>query len=345
MFNPEMLVLARVRHAQSQQELARHAGITQPILSRIEAGQREPTPTEVEALAAALSVPPTFFARDSRERFVVAPPLFRLKRKKVSARRLDQLNGWMASQAMHVRDMLRHVEIEPSLPEPYALDGLTPGEAAAAIRRMWLLRPGPLWNLTGLLEASGVLVIEVDPPVPEFDGCAYRAPHLPACIFVARHQPPDRRRFTLAHELAHLVLHDDLHDDNEAEAHEFAAELLVPRADFVPTLHARPSLSLLLTLKITWGVSMWALVRRLVDVERITPNQATRLYQEMSALGWRKSEPGELRHEVPQLLREVVTAMRRDLGYTSEELARLLREIPATVDRLYPARAQPLQLA
>jgi Zn-dependent peptidase ImmA (M78 family) len=66
-------------------------------------------------------------------------------------------------------------------------------------------------------------------------------------IGVNSSHPPNRQRFTVAHEIGHLVLHKDQHvyvdsfggrvnwrdgarDPVEAEANAFAAELLMPRA-------------------------------------------------------------------------------------------------------------------
>jgi Zn-dependent peptidase ImmA (M78 family) len=77
---------------------------------------------------------------------------------------------------------------------------------------------------------DGILVVVEDQPTIGFN---------PSMAWV-------RRRFTIAHEIGHLLLghtctDPDLDNDPEAEANQFAAELLMPLAILKIDYKAKPS--------------------------------------------------------------------------------------------------------
>jgi Zn-dependent peptidase ImmA (M78 family) len=85
----------------------------------------------------------------------------------------------------------------------------------------------------------GFRVVLLDQPPEKFSGILHRGKK---AIGINQHHHPVRQRFTLSHELGHYFLdHPDASDENfdeaetaerkiyEAEADEFAAELLMPR--------------------------------------------------------------------------------------------------------------------
>lgn len=319
----------------TQTQLHRETGIGQAVLSKIELGLRLPTPDEQSTIARALEVPPEFFQRPSSDRFVAVPPLFRLQRKRVAKAALDQLNAEMVTRAMHLREMLKTMDIEPALTLPRALEGLSAEEMADYVRQVWLIRPGPIQNLTRLIEAAGIFVIELDSTVPEFEGCAFRAYNLPSIIFVKKGQPTDRRRFTLAHELAHLILHESLIDEAEREANVFAQALLMPSRTARAVIGMRPRLEHLRRLKREWKISIQAMLMIASRLSLITPTYKTRLFQQLSAYGWRTVEPDELPPEDPELFAEVLDNLRNNLRFTVNEIAAMLKELVSVVERLY----------
>jgi len=104
--------------------------------------------------------------------------------------------------------------------------------------------PVPVEKLAELAGAS----VTLEPFAGELSGMVHRKPDGTAVIGVNSLDAPNRRRFTIAHEIGHLLLHKDesLHvdekfpiglrnelsgmavDENEIEANQFAAELLMP---------------------------------------------------------------------------------------------------------------------
>jgi Zn-dependent peptidase ImmA (M78 family) len=104
--------------------------------------------------------------------------------------------------------------------------------------------PVPVEKLAELAGAS----VTLEPFAGELYGMVHRKSDGTAVIGVNSLDAPNRRRFTIAHEIGHLLLHKDesLHvdekfpiglrselsgmavDENEIEANQFAAELLMP---------------------------------------------------------------------------------------------------------------------
>lgn len=135
------------------------------------------------------------------------------------------------------------------LPSDDVVDlGIKPGwtwkEYAHAV---WRLAPAIPVDVEGIAQRLGILVMSADFESGTMDGCLIRAGELPLPLIVLNlaRRNPDRRRFTLAHELAHAVLpeHDEpdyvcevfegteatTHErPAEAEADRFAATLLMP---------------------------------------------------------------------------------------------------------------------
>jgi len=333
-FNAQMLQLARSRAHLTQSELAALVDVPQGVVSRFENAVLVPTPEQVERLADALRVQPSFFQRPRTEEFWAAPVMYRLQRK-AKAADLQQLVATMQTHAMHLREMQRSVDIEPTLPLPEVSEGTAPEEAAAIVREAWLLRPGPVPNVTMRLEAAGVFVVELASAVAQFDGAVYRAPGLPACIFVKADQPGDRRRFTLAHELGHLVMHSRPDLESHDDANTFASEWLMPAVEARRAIGPRPDLFRLLDVKRKWGVSVQFLVMRAAALGLITPRQKTSMFQRINALGWRTREPHPSPLEPVSLAPRVLSSMRDELDYTDDELATALHELPETVRVMY----------
>jgi Zn-dependent peptidase ImmA (M78 family) len=144
-------------------------------------------------------------------------------------------------------------------------------------------------------------------------------------FFVNESVPKDRYRLSLAHELGHMVMHTYPTPDIEAQAFQFAAEFLLPEREVKMDLH-QVDLPKLVNLKRYWRVSMAALLKRAEELGMVTPNRARYLWTQMGKAGYTKREPIELdiTGEQPRLLREIVEAHQKELGYSIEDLRVLL---------------------
>lgn len=69
---------------------------------------------------------------------------------------------------------------------------------------------------------------------------------------------------------------------------------------------------------------MAALLKRAGDLEMITLVTKNYLWFRMGSQGNKAHEPGSIPHEEPHLLREIIELHRNDLGYTVDNLAKLL---------------------
>ena len=104
--------------------------------------------------------------------------------------------------------------------------------------------PGSIQEAQRLCNGAGVALSLVEPlSRTRLSGAAWwRSARRPIIALSARHKTDDHLWFSLAHEAAHILLHgkksvfidgaDDDGNDIEAEANAWAANLLVPRADW-----------------------------------------------------------------------------------------------------------------
>jgi Zn-dependent peptidase ImmA (M78 family) len=110
----------------------------------------------------------------------------------------------------------------------------------------------------------------------------------------------------------------------EMEANRFAAELLMPKADILPTL-SPVTLDRLSKLKPYWRVSMQALLYRASELKVISERKARYLWMQMGKLGYRKREPAELNipQEKPTLVHELFDVHRK-LNFRMQDLETML---------------------
>ena len=204
--------------------------------------------------------------------------------------------------------------------------------AAQELRVYWNVPPGPIQDLTQLVESHGVLVIPIDLDNQDFDGLSIYEPSdfLPPMIFLNPNVPGDRWRLTLAHELGHIVLHHHQqippeHREVEREAYDFAMELLAPKRELAGQLRL-VTLQRLASLKMYWGVSMAALLKRAEDNRYISAWDARKTWMRLRAGG--TTEPVTIPQELPQRLQEIVSYHREQLGLSMSDLSEILHEWP-----------------
>jgi Zn-dependent peptidase ImmA (M78 family)/transcriptional regulator with XRE-family HTH domain len=342
-FNHELLLLARQYRGRSQDEVADAAGLDQGHYSRIERGllNAPPSGETILPIAEALDFPVSFFFQGDE---ISGLPLsvheasWR-KRASVKASDLKRLHAELNIRIMHLRRYLDAVDLEAERPLPQ-LDVDEMGGAdkvAAFIRRAWMIPEGPINNLTTLCERAGIVVLQCD-FVEKVDGVTMRLRDLPPLIFLNKNAPPDRMRHSLAHELGHLIMHSVPTETMEEEADRFAGELLAPvsqlRADLIG---GRITLERLVQLKKFWKVSVASLLYRAEHSGLLTRNQASYLWRQLSARGWKKREPEETQFtpEVPRLYEQIIILHEKELGYDATELGRMLHLSLDEVRKLY----------
>ncbi|KQX34102.1 hypothetical protein ASD04_17835 [Devosia sp. Root436] len=336
-FNPDMLRLAREARELTQSDLAKRADVTQALISKLEHGLiTQPGDEAIERIATATRFPVEFFFQ--RERAVGFPHFHYRKRARLAAKPLARINAVMNIRRLHVAKLLASFDWEVAKPIPQIdLDenGLTPEKIAERVREYWMVPRGPLANVVDLIEQAGGVVIVARFGTDLMDGLSFRSEGLPPMFFMNMDMPGDRFRFSLAHELGHMIMHHHPDDDAkmEEEAHRFAAELLMPAADIRSYL-VGAKLSHMGRVKSFWKVSIKALIRRAFDLALMTPSQYKSLSIQYSKV-FKGVEPLPIPVEKPWRLARVVQHHLETLGYSVDELAKLLAFRPEDVQTVY----------
>jgi Zn-dependent peptidase ImmA (M78 family) len=126
----------------------------------------------------------------------------------------------------------------------------------------------------------------------------------------------------------------------EREADAFAAELLMPARDIRPELRGVKFRDLG-GLKARWRVSLAALIRQAHLLGAISDRQYKTFNIQLSNLpGGRKHEPGEFDPEQPRLMHHIVDHYRHEIGYSLEEVRKVMVTTTEDLNECYLGIAQ-----
>lgn len=319
--NPEMIVLAREYRDFTQKKLAELSGVGQSQIAMIEGGVENSASDEtITRLSTALGFPRDFFfRRDYRIGFGSSSVYYR-KSSSITAGDRKRISSLTNLSRMLVKQMLDTVEINSDLKLP-APGGVSPSEAANIVRAAWSLPDGPIGNLSRLVERAGIIIVVHDFGVDGLSGTSIKVSETPPIVFLNKWLPPDRFRFTLAHELGHLVLHDSPTEHMEDEADEFASELLMQKISFaanVKQFGRRPTLKEYSQLKPYWKVAISAMIMRSAELGIISGEEKRSLFIQMSKFGMRKSEEQPFEMERPTIYKKIVSAALEQMQITEQ---------------------------
>lgn len=324
--NPEMVVLARESRGLTQQQLSTSIGLEQYELSRLENGYTQGVSESVLLkMVKVLDYPKSFFFQEFR-----VYPLwmnFYRKHKTLSAKELKRVAALINIYRERVRRLLSSADIEYlQIPDFTIEEYGTPENVATAVREYLKLPRGCVENVTELLERLGIIVIQLDFGIRKFSGASLFIDNNFHILFINK-MPPDRQRFTLAHELGHLVMHNAPRPEMplEDEADRFASEFLMPSRDIKPYL-ANLTMEKLASLKLHWRVSMQAILQKAHSMGKITDRQHRNFWMKMGKLGYRLREPPRLDPpaEQPSLLQELIEFHLIDLNFDVDDLGDLI---------------------
>lgn len=327
-FNYELLVTARKLRQKTQKEVSKKTGISQASLSKAERGLQEMPAESMKTLSEYYDLPIEFF-ESSR---VLSPVGHLFYRKKLTIS--DKIIDSFTAKVQIFKDIVDKIMDPIELPD-YDLVSIAPDEdnspkeIADRIRFQLGVFRGPMPNLTKLLEAHGVIIIKFDFGTEKIDGLTTITDSNRKIMFINQAMPNDRIRFSLAHELGHLVMHIEqpprYPDFVEEQADQFASELLMPEVEMKDNFLVQGiSFAELAQMKRRWRVSMHALVRRAKDLELISQNTYRNYQIAFSKKGWTKYEPVSLPLEQPQMLNDSLQLYKDELGYTDNDLMKLM---------------------
>ena len=313
-----MIYGSRVRHArlflgETQAQFAAVVGMAQSQLSAVENDAHQLGDEGVVlAISEHTGFPPDFFECAPDRPIDNVQFRARLTFKAADRNRVMSCADILHESYARMRKQLEvlQVRVERSV-------GLDPRQAARSFRKALLLPSGPIPNLTSPVERHGVVILAL--PVVGKKHDAFSTWHMEGddsypLIATLAGSPGDRIRWNIAHEIGHLLLHNGgSGQDIEREADTFAAELLTPMDAMSAEIPMRPKLSALYAMKLRWGVSVQSLIRRAREVERVTGEQYTSLFRQVSARGERMSERYQITREKPRMYRKMAEVLYGDL--------------------------------
>ena len=321
--NASLFTLIREYRGLTQGELANAAGLSQGYVSKVEHEQLVPGNDAVEKIAAALEWPISFFFRTDQVYGFGTACMFHRKQASLPVHTLRTVQAQVNVLRIGLTPLLREIATGnpgrvPLMDVDAYLGG--PPQIAQLVRAAWRLPLGPVTNLTATLESQGGVVYRVDFGTRQLDAVSHWSPDIPPLFFVNTAAPPDRVRFSLAHELGHVVMHAMPTPDMESEANQFASEFLMPERE-IRSMLIGLDLARAAQLKAHWRVAMQALILRARDLGVISRQKASRLYTQMSRMGYRRVEPVALPVEEPSALRRIMDTHQQVHGFTIANLA------------------------
>jgi Zn-dependent peptidase ImmA (M78 family)/transcriptional regulator with XRE-family HTH domain len=308
-FNPISVEIGRNLRGMSQSDLSKHdkTTINQSSISKIEKGELQPSEETIREFADALNFPKSFFYINFDKISALSFHAFR-KKAGVPNKYITRLQSEMTLKSYHQHIIHSVLNLEKTN-EFTDFKGLKPNDAAKKFRDLCnISQIEPIDNLTNLVESLGIDLFLIDFIDAEIDGVTSNTLSEFKAIFINKHQPSDRYRFSLAHELGHYLLHSNELESTpemEQEANEFASELLMPENGIKEYLKTT-NLNDYANLKKTWKVSMAALIFRAKILKCIDEKESINLWKKMSMYGYRKVEPFPIKEEIPQRINRLL---------------------------------------
>jgi len=338
-FNPEMLVLARDLRGVTQKEVALSAGLSQGLVSQIEARTRDATDDSERRIAEALRLPVEFFRQEENYSGFGISMVYYRKNSSALVKHLKRLQAEVNLRRIHLKRLLRGVNLQT--PKQFQFMDIgehgTPEDVAIRLRATWMIPLGPISNLVSMIENAGGVIFKFPFGTTDIDAMSLWPQDCPPLFFLNSQAPADRIRFSLAHELGHVIMHEVANDDIEGEADRFASEFLMPKREIASEL---PNMDLkrAAAMKPYWRVSMASLIRRAKDLGKITEPRYRELCIQISRLGYRKAEPIAIASEEPSLVPKMLDSYMIDSGMSMDQLAALLNwPVDEMVVRYFPA--------
>lgn len=328
--NPEMLELARRSRRLTQAQLAAQTGVGQGTISKYEVGMSSIPDEDLVKLSIALDYPPYFFTQSSSIEGPSISESFHRKRQNINAPILHQVYAIAEIRRIEAHKLLKSWDRDNLSSPQFPIDEYEDNveKVARTIRALWQIPPGPISNLTKVIEKEGGFIYEYDFGTRQIDGFSHRSSRMPPMFYLNKNVPPDRWRWTLAHELGHIIMHfeaDRPAKEMEDQANRFAGEFLAPGHELKPQL-LNLDFQKLAGLKRYWKISMAALVMRAYHLRAITENQRRNMFMRLSKAGYRLREPENTDPpiEVAELPYRLVQHHLNELGYSEAELKQFL---------------------
>ena len=265
-----------------------------------ESGEKFPTWIQLRKVSKKFKVPTAFFFMQNPPKYNTIPTL--VNYRKLDMESIYETNSPFLIDNIHTSENRRRIFIELSedmnenIPSFERFEGeITKYNFASFIReklnvsidtqKSWLKRANHKdnrhYNFLNnwkevITEKMGVLIFETyDVDIEEMRGLCIYHNKVPIILLNGK-DSVNGRIFSLFHELTHLLLGesaicgDDLERDMEIFCNAVSGEFLVPENDLLGNLHHISLDDLLKNLSNMYGVSEYVILRRLLDLNKIT---------------------------------------------------------------------------
>ncbi len=324
--DPKYLKALRKAKGLSLRALAKKVGVSHSLLHLYETGARKPKDEIVEKILEALDAREATAIETPRESidFPIINPLYRIE-KGARKRELLQIESEVL-ELLHIYMEIEELVKIAKLPISKALD---PNffskkykvkdmeeleDIALVIRKKLYLGKDPIHNVTDFLEDIGIRVIYID-GLKDFWAMAFEIEGELPVIALKRGTAGDRGRFSLLHEFGHLLLDIDSTIDAELACNRFAGAFLFPAEEVrLQFGKKRKTIGIeeLKLAKFKYGISMSAILHRLLDVGVISKSLYRKYRQDFSRKGWLVREPVELDKESPRKIKRLLLILEKE---------------------------------
>jgi len=340
-FHGENLRLIRQFWSLSLSDVADRISTSRQYVHQIEVEDKFPSDATISALASTLAVLPTFFATTIKNSIKVEHGHFRkLQTTPVSV--THEVLAYCTIFELLIRKLEEYAEFPTkNIPSLHADTGEEAEVAADRCRAHWSLGINdPISSITRAAENNGVIVALFDHLSSKVDAFSLGRAR-PIIVRITRKESLFRQRFDIAHELGHLVMHEGMQTGDHASeslANRFASAILLPRYAFLRDFPRRGRIDWhrVFDLKLKWGVSAAAIIRRALDLGVIGEVEYRRANIHLANTGQKRVEPYDTDYstEEPEVLRKAVTLI-LDGGFASStSIAESLHLRPFVLRRL-----------
>lgn len=306
--------------------------VTKQALSKYEQNQAQPSPLVLTKLAAALGVKANYFLSPSQitVKFVAYRKATSLLTREKA--RVESVVHQCLEDRIRVQTLIGQTKTDFLPWNQLAISSLEDTERQANhMRMLWELGTSPISNVVGTFEEHQLCVLSIDAD-EKFDGisalgCDNTGNILAGAIVSRQGVPGERQRLNLTHELGHLVLKVPESIDEEKAAFRFGSAFLAPAERLIKTIGTKRSyinIAELLILKKQFGISIQALLHRILELGIINDSYYRRWCIYINKTGWKKQEPGELVGETPQWLSMNLSRLVGEGAINRDEAERIL---------------------
>jgi len=286
--------------------------VTKQSLNKYEQGLMKPTSEVLLALSKVLNVNPDYFLKKD----LIALGKIYFRKKTTLSKNIEQ------SIIEKAKDYVeRYLELENllgistnfknPLKGKVIKDRIDVEKAANKLRSDWELGIYSIPNLVEMLEMKGIKVLLIDDS-DEIDGfAAFSSNGVPIVVVNIRGKSIERIRFTIIHELAHVLLQFEkkILDDKrliEKLCHYFSSCFLIPEKMLLEMIGGMKrsyiAIKELIRIKEYYGVSIRAIIHRLMELEVISQNYYQKWMIYLNKTYGSKDEPGNYNGEENKVL-------------------------------------------